>query len=131
MPKHCRRCRAQDYGAAVFPMLVAWGLGIAGTLMIIMRERKPSGPAGDGDWARRPANWGRIATVGGLIVFYIVAAGPLGFMPTSVLVLVTLFMMFGSRWWVALLVACVVTLAIERGFGGLLRVPMPHGLLWF
>jgi hypothetical protein len=37
--------------------------------------------------------------------------------------------MMGVRWWVAALVAVAATLLIHQTFSGLLRVPLPPGLL--
>lgn len=121
----------QEYGAAVFPMLVAWGLGGAGGLLVVAGTRHWQGAWVAAAWTRRPVGWGRLGAVAGLVVFYMVASEPLGFMPVSVSMLFALFMLFGARWWVAALVAAGVTVAIARGFGDLLRVPLPRGLWWF
>ena len=121
----------QEYGAAVFPMLVAWGLGGAGGLLVVTGARHWQGAWVAAAWTRRPAGWKRLGAVAALVVFYMVASEPLGFMPVSVSMLFALFMLFGARWWVAALVAAVVTVAVARGFGDLLRVPLPRGPWWF
>lgn len=121
----------QDYGAAVFPMLVACGLGGSGILLLAAGFRSRGGAAVAAGWTHGPAGWGRLGAVVALVIGYIAAAGPVGFIPVSFVLLAVLFLLFGARWWVALLVAALVTAAIWRGFGGLLRVPLPRGLLWF
>jgi hypothetical protein len=62
------------------------------------------------------------------VVFYILGASVLGFIPTSVLILLVFLMTMGVRWWVAIVVAIAVTLLIQQTFVGLLRVPLPLGL---
>lgn len=121
----------QDYGAAVFPMLVACGLGGSGLLLVVTGLRSRGGAPAAAGWTHGRAGWGRLGAVVALAVGYIVASGPLGFIPVSIALLAALFLLFGARWWVALLVAVLVTAAIWRGFGGLLRVPLPRGLVWF
>ena len=62
-------------------------------------------------------------------MFYIVAAGALGFIPTGVLILVALFLKFGVDARRALVTAVVATLVIHLLFYKLLRVPLPWGVL--
>jgi putative tricarboxylic transport membrane protein len=63
------------------------------------------------------------------LVLYIVAAGPLGFIPTGVILLAALFLKFGVRPVRSIVTAFVATLLIHTAFYKLLKVPLPWGLL--
>ena len=119
----------QEYGAAVFPMLIAMGLGGCAVLLIVSGLRHWQGAVAWGEWARTHHAWLNLAITFGLVVFYILAARPIGFIPVSIVILLVLFIMMGTRWWVAAPVAVVATLLIQQTFAGLLRVPLPPGLL--
>jgi putative tricarboxylic transport membrane protein len=63
------------------------------------------------------------------VVFYILAANQLGFLPTAFLMLVALFKALQVKWSRALLVAVIATLVVHFAFYKLLRVPLPWGIL--
>jgi putative tricarboxylic transport membrane protein len=119
----------QEYGAAVFPMLIAIGLGACAVLLIVSGLRQWEGAVAWGDWARTHHAWLNLAVTFGLVLFYILAAQRLGFIPVSIVILLVLLIMMGTRWWVAAPVAVVATVLIQQAFAGLLRVPLPQGLL--
>jgi putative tricarboxylic transport membrane protein len=119
----------QDYGAGVFPMLIATGLGSCGVLLIASGIRQWHGAVTWSDWARSHHAWAKLVAVFGLILAYILAAQAIGFVPMSVLLLVVFFVLMRVRWWVALPVALCATLLIQQTFSSLLRVPLPLGLL--
>jgi putative tricarboxylic transport membrane protein len=119
----------QDYGAAVFPMLIALGLGGCGALLVLFGLRHWQGAVAWSAWAGTHHAWARLATVFGLILAYILAAPFLGFVPTSIILLLVFLLVMGVRWWIAGLVAVATTLLIQQTFVGLLRVPLPLGLL--
>jgi putative tricarboxylic transport membrane protein len=118
----------QDYGAAVFPMLVAAGLAGCGALLIASGLRHWQGAVVWDDWARTHHAWTKVAVVFALVLAYILAAPAVGFVPMSVLILLIFMMMMGVRWWMAAAVAVVATVLIQQTFGWL-RVPLPLGLL--
>jgi putative tricarboxylic transport membrane protein len=118
----------QDYGAAVFPMLVAAGLAGCGALLIASGLRHWQGAVVWDDWARTHHAWTKVAVVFALVLAYILAAPAIGFVPMSVLILLIFMMMMGVRWWMAAGVAVVATVLIQQTFGWL-RVPLPLGLL--
>jgi putative tricarboxylic transport membrane protein len=120
----------QDYGAAVFPIILACGLGLCGAALTVSGARNWQGAIAFAPWTRDPTPWIRSAAMLAAILFYIFAAEPLGFMITSTVTLFALFVLLGSRWWVAVIVAVAVSLLIERSFGDLLLVPLPRGLFW-
>jgi putative tricarboxylic transport membrane protein len=119
----------QEYGAAVFPMLIAMGLGGCGLVLMISGMRHWQGAVTLSAWAGTHHAWARLATVFALVLGYIVAAPALGFVPVSIVILLVFQLIMGVRWWLAALVAAVTTLLIQQTFSGLLRVPLPLGLL--
>jgi putative tricarboxylic transport membrane protein len=119
----------QEYGAAVFPMVIALGLAGCGAVLIASGLRHWQGAVAWNDWARTHHAWVRLAVVFILILAYILAAPILGFAPASILVLLIFMLTLGVRWWVAAAVALAATLLIQQTFVGLLRVPLPLGLL--
>jgi putative tricarboxylic transport membrane protein len=118
----------QEYGAAVFPMLIAVGLGGCGVFLMVSGARQWQGPVVWNEWAHTHHAWLKLGGVFGLILAYILAAQVVGFVPTSILVLLVFFAISGVRWWIAVAVAVAATLLIQQIFAGLLRVPLPLGL---
>ncbi|MXQ10608.1 tripartite tricarboxylate transporter TctB family protein [Microvirga makkahensis] len=119
----------QEYGAAVFPMLIATGLAGCGVVMIASGRRRWQGAVAWNDWARTHHAWVRLAVVIALVLAYILAAPILGFVPMSIVILLVFLLMMGVRWWIAAAVAFAATILIQQTFAGLLRVPLPLGLL--
>jgi len=119
----------QEYGAAVFPMLIAVGLGGCGVLLLVSGIRHWHGAFTSKDWARTHHAWVKLSVVFALILAYVLAAQAIGFMPMSFVVLFAFMMLMRVRWWVAVAVAIAATLLIQQTFSGLLRVPLPRGLL--
>jgi putative tricarboxylic transport membrane protein len=119
----------QQYGAAVFPMLIGLGLGGCSLVLVASGVRRWQGAVTWNDWARTHHAWAKLAVVVALILFYILAADLVGFVPMSILILLVFALMMGVRWWVAAAVAVLATLLIQQTFVGLLRVPLPLGLL--
>lgn len=119
----------QEYGAAVFPMLIAVGLGGCGVLLIASGARHWQGAVTWSGWARSHHAWVRLAVIFGLVLAYILAAPTIGFVPISIVILLIFLMMMDVRWWVAAPVAIAATVLIQQTFVGLLRVPLPLGLL--
>ena len=63
------------------------------------------------------------------VVFYLVFADRLGFLPTAAIVVAALCAWLGVRIWVALLSGVVTALAVHWFFGHVMRIPLPRG--WF
>lgn len=119
----------QEYGAAVFPMLIALGLAGCGVLLIASGRRHWQGAVTWNDWARTHHAWVRLAVVFALILAYILVSPALGFVPTAIALLLVFLLVMGVRWWIAAAVAIAATILIQQTFVGLLRVPLPLGLL--
>ena len=118
----------QPYGAATFPLLIGGGFVVVSLVLIVQ------GVAGwrdipgflPGDWGRSPRAMLRMALTIALVALYIAFSEWLGFVVSSFLVLVTLFLALGVRPLVAIGVAVLATLVIQQSFGVLLRVPLPR-----
>jgi putative tricarboxylic transport membrane protein len=121
----------QSVGPALFPGLIAAGLCVCGALLVVrgVRERSRAPWVVWDDWVRSPRHVLALAVLLASIVFYIAAAGWLGFLPTAVIILTAMFSVLRIRLARALLLALVATFVIHFAFYKLLRVPLPWGLL--
>ena len=121
----------QPVGPALFPGLIAVGLCVTGLLLVVRgwRERATQGWLAWDDWVRSPRHVLALAVLLASIVFYIVAAGTLGFLPTAFLILLALCLVLRVRPVTAVTVAVVATLLVHFAFYKLLKVPLPWGLL--
>jgi putative tricarboxylic transport membrane protein len=90
----------QPVGPALFPGLIAIGLCITGTLMVIkgLRNREPTAWFAWEDWIDSPRHVVALCVLLACVVFYIVAANELGFLPTGFLMLVALFKALQVKW---------------------------------
>ena len=121
----------QNVGPKVFPVLIAAGMMLCAVLLVV-RGLKTLGTE---KWVTLP-DWlgqGR-AAFGFLLVpiclaFYVAASEGLGFIPTSVLLLLAMFLTYGVRWRTALVVALLGSLGIHALFYKMLKVPLPWGVL--
>ena len=125
----------QKVGPALFPGLIAIGLGICGLILV---SKGVAARASGGErarwfeldrWTKSRRRLLAFALVVGVNVFYIAFVDRLGFIPTGVVYLALLFAVFEVplKWIVPL--ALVVTLGIHYAFYKLLKVPLPWGLL--
>jgi putative tricarboxylic transport membrane protein len=124
----------QDGGApgpALFPqvlavLMIVFGGGLAVTSLAGMRATAAGAPARVSGRALT-----NVAAVFAAIVFFMVAASPLGFLLSAGIIL------FGLMWWLgtppvrAGLAAVGLSLFVYVVFGKVLRVPLPLGLIWF
>ncbi len=125
----------QKVGPALFPGLIAAGLAICALLLVVkgIAARKPGGSQQSwftpDEWVRSPRHALAFFLAIGVNVFYILVVDRLGFIPTGVIYLAVLFLVFQVRktWIVPL--AIVITLIIHFAFYRLLKVPLPWGLL--
>ena len=125
----------QKVGPSLFPGFIAVGLGTCALILIVtgLKARR-HGPGqaqwiGTEPWMRSPRHILALTLVIGVNVFYILLVDLLGFIPTAVIYLATLFAVFGVRTRWILPLALVVTLVIHFSFYKLLKVPLPWGLL--
>jgi putative tricarboxylic transport membrane protein len=115
----------QQYGADVFPRLVAIGLGgfsLAGTPWLAIAP-----------WARDPRTRGNFILAFVLTIAYVLLDEEIGFIPLGIVILMILFIRQGVSWRKGAIVAVATVIITQVLFGNLLRVPLPRGLLtgWF
>jgi putative tricarboxylic transport membrane protein len=121
----------QPVGPALFPGLIAAGLCVCGVLLMVRgwRVRREEPWLVFDDWVRSPRHLlGLVVLLGG-IVFYILVADKLGFLPTAASILLALFLVLKVPPGRAVLVAVVAALVVHFAFYKLLRVPLPWGVL--
>ena len=121
----------QPVGPALFPGMIAVGLGIAGVLLVVrgVRTRAAQPWLAWEDWVHSPRHIAALAVLLGSVVFYIAAVDWLGFLPVAALILLALFLVLRVPPGRALLIAAIAAFAIHFAFYKLLRVPLPWGLL--
>lgn len=121
----------QQVGPALFPGLIAVGLGVCGLLLTVRGWKvRASVPMGRTEgWTRSPRHGLALAVLIGSVVFYILAANTLGFLLTVTAILTALLWVLGTSPMRSAVIAVVATLAIHFAFYKLLRVPLPWGVL--
>jgi putative tricarboxylic transport membrane protein len=124
----------QDYGPALFPVLIGVGFLICGAILIVSGigrlRTEPLFPGAE--WLRsRHHLIDFFAVIGGLLV-YILISDRLGFIPTAFLLLLGWLILFrGGRPLSSAAIALLTTLLVDYAFKQLLLVPLPLGLLRF
>ena len=121
----------QPVGPALFPGLIAAGLCVAGLLLIArgLRHRGEQPWLAWDDWVRSPRHALALLVLLGSVMFYIVAAEVLGFLPTAAIILMVLFLVLRVRPVLAVVIAVVAALLVHTAFYKLLKVPLPWGVL--
>jgi putative tricarboxylic transport membrane protein len=121
----------QPVGPALFPGLIATGLCVCGALLVWsgLRAQPRQAWVEWDDWVRSPRHVAALAVLLGSIVFYIVAANWLGFLPTAMLILTAMLLVLRVPAGRTALIAVIAAFAIHFAFYKLLRVPLPWGLL--
>jgi len=121
----------QQVGPALFPGLIAIGLGLSGAVLTVRgwRTRASVPMFRAASWTRSPRHALALAVLIGAVVFYILAANALGFLLTVVLILTALLCVLGTSPARSLVIAVIATFAIHFAFYKLLRVPLPWGVL--
>jgi putative tricarboxylic transport membrane protein len=122
----------QDYGPALFPVLIGIGFLICGAILIVggVRQLKTVPLLAGAEWLRSPHHViDFLAVIGGLVL-YILISDWLGFIPTAFLLLFGWLVLFrGGKPISSAVIALAVTLAVNYAFSQLLLVPLPPGLL--
>lgn len=121
----------QKVGPALFPGLIAAGILACGIVLIVRgwlaRKAAPWVMAGDG--LRSPRHAAGLALLIASVLFYIFVAEKLGFLPTAVIILTSMFYVLRVPLGRSLLIAVIASLVIHFMFYKLLRVPLPWGVL--
>jgi putative tricarboxylic transport membrane protein len=125
----------QKIGPALFPALIAVGLGVCAILLIFRGLAARRTGAGNvawlqsDAWVRSPRHLLAFVLVIAVNFFYVFAVDWLGFIPVGLIYLATLFFVFRVKPSWILPLALAVTLVIHYAFYKLLKVPLPWGLL--
>ncbi|MFM2149499.1 MAG: hypothetical protein RLZZ187_1805 [Pseudomonadota bacterium] len=119
----------QDYGPNLFPRILAVGIGLCGLALFVRGLRAGGRLVVFEDWVSQPARLLSFLLLPGAVLAYILLSERLGFIPTAFVILVTLFLWFRARVAVALPVAAGMTLLVHWFFAGLMRVPLPRGVM--
>ena len=118
----------QTYGASLFPMFTAIGLGVCSVLLIISGVRSGHGLIHGQSFTSRKS-LGAVAITMAVLLGYALLVDYLGFYITAATALVVLMATYGVRLKLALPIGIVVTVVIHWAFYKLLGVPLPWGLL--
>jgi putative tricarboxylic transport membrane protein len=122
----------QDYGPALFPVLIGIGFLFTGAILIVSGlARLGTVPLfSGGAWLRSPHHIASFLAVVLGLLFYILVSDRLGFIPTSLLLLFGWLVLFrGGRPISSFVIALAVTLGVDYAFSKLLLVPLPLGVL--
>jgi putative tricarboxylic transport membrane protein len=126
----------QDVGPSVFPAIIGCGLIGCGAMIALgvghsFEAPEEIVPAAPGETLAQPprfAEW-RAFLPPLLLIFYVLAADRIGFVPTAAVIALVLALALGARARLAVPVALLAPLGIHLVFVKLLRVPLPDGLL--
>lgn len=119
----------QDYGPNLFPRILAAGIGGCGAVLVLRGLRSGAPAVALAGWTREPARLLSFLLVPGAALAYMLLADRLGFIPTAFLLLSGLSLWFRARPLLALPVAAGMTLLVHWFFAGLMRVPLPRGMM--
>jgi putative tricarboxylic transport membrane protein len=118
----------QKYGPALFPRVIAIGIALCG-VVIALRGWRSGAPWLALDPALRSSRGlvSFLATLGA-VVFYLLAAPWLGFLPVAAIIVGALAWWFGASGRAALLTGVIAAVGVNWFFGSVMRVPLPRGL---
>jgi len=121
----------QQYGAAIFPGLIAAGFVVCGVLLVFsgLRSRSEQPWFAAGPWLRLPRHVVAVTVIVLGVAVYLALAERVGFLIVAPALLLAWFRVLGVRWPVALVAAMVTTVLMWYAFYKLLRVPLPWGVL--
>ena len=118
----------QEYGAAVFPTLLAFGMAGCSLVLIVSGLRQGGAALMLAGWAQGWGGFVRIAVMIASVIFYILVAKPLGFIPTMSLVLIVNLRLLRVGWLSAIVIAVAMAFLLQWAFGDLLHVPLSWGI---
>ena len=122
----------QKYGPSLFPRILGGGLILCGAALVRngLAARRAGAPWLElAPWTRDPWRVTSFLMTLALLLAYILASEPVGFIPIALAFLLALFVWLGVQLIPAVLTAVVTTIAIHWFFSTMLRVPLPRGWL--
>lgn len=118
----------QDVGPAAFPVLIGCGLMLCGALIALGIGRGFEAPEAEEAPALPGARW-RVLVPPALLLFYVLAAERLGFLPTAAVIVAVAAWALGAAPRLILALALLAPPLVHLAFAKGLRVPLPAGLL--
>ncbi|MFT4792480.1 MAG: putative tricarboxylic transport membrane protein [Paracoccaceae bacterium] len=123
----------QRFSSALFPQIVATLMALSGCILIVkgVMARAEAPIVAIPDWMRSPRRLVNFAVLIGSLAFYLLFSNALGFIPTATLVLVAVMTSLRGvgRIGSSVLIALIASFGMQQFFGGLLRVPLPYGII--
>jgi putative tricarboxylic transport membrane protein len=119
----------QDVGPAAFPMVVGAGLVLCGAMIAFGIGHAFEAPEEDEGPPRGRWFGLRALVPPALLIFYVLAVDPLGFLVTAAIIVGVGASALGAGWRLALPLALVSPFLVHAVFAKLLRVPLPDGVL--
>ena len=121
------------YGPGVFPTIIA-GCMIFGGLILILKgiwNLRETGWLALEPWAKTPRTYITLGLIFSTLLFYILFSEKLGFLITSVLILIPLLLWTRGRERLisSIVISVTFSLVIYLVFVKFMRVPLPGGLL--
>jgi putative tricarboxylic transport membrane protein len=118
----------QRYGPELFPRVIALGIASCGLALVVRGWRSGAPWLALDPALREPRRLASFFATLGAIVFYLLAAPALGFLPVAAILVGALAWWFGARPWVAVAAGVVTSLVVHWFFASIMRVPLPRGL---
>ncbi|HLW28082.1 MAG TPA: tripartite tricarboxylate transporter TctB family protein [Kiloniellales bacterium] len=127
----------QRFGAALFPQVIALGLGgCALTLLLQSWRRARANPPAPRtplisrtEWTLKPGAIAAVFLTIGLVVLYILFSEKIGFLLSISAILIILFRLLHVPWSSTLAATLVGSILLDFVFRSLLLVPLPFGIL--
>jgi putative tricarboxylic transport membrane protein len=129
----------QDIGPSVFPTVIGAGLGLCGAMIALGIGRGFEEKAGaeiaslhgelPADAPQSRFHGLRALIPIALLLFYVVAADAIGFVPIAAVIVGTMALSLGANWKHGLALALIAPPIVHLLFSKLLRVPLPIGIL--
>ncbi len=122
----------QAYGAGLFPLIIGILLCSAGAILAIggWRRRHDEALISPADWARNRSDLVNLAIAFVCILAFGLFIRQIGFAVLTAATATLLLLRFGQPWWRAATAAVIAAAALQYLFAGLMRVPLPPGLLY-
>lgn len=118
----------QRYGPELFPRVIASGIALCGAVLVVRGWRSGVPWFAPDPALREPRRLASFLATLGAVLFYLVAAPWLGFLPVAAILVGGLAWWFGARAWVATVAGVIASVGVHWFFASVMRVPLPRGL---